>query len=90
MRKENKILETDINTDYQKFLFDFLYEQQDLYSYYDNEFAKSKSFQNLKPRELRDRSRPRLFSQFITNFGYYLNQIKKNSKQINQLKKIRW
>ena len=91
MRKENKILENQINTDYQKLLFDFLYEQQDLYIDYDQIFKQNSGYINLKLRDQKKfQEKPKIFPQFILNFNNYLSQFKKSSKQLNQLQKIRW
>lgn len=91
MRKENKILENQINTDYQKILFDFLYDQQDLYNDYDIIFRQSLNYTNLKLRDHQNfNEKPKIFPKFILNFNYYLMQFKKKSKQLGQLQKIRW
>ena len=36
IRRSNLYLESDLNSNHQTFLFDFLYETQDLYDYYEN------------------------------------------------------
>lgn len=91
MRKENKILENQINTDYQKLLFDFLYDQQDLYIDYDQIFKQNSGYINLQLRDQKKfQEKPKIFPQFILNFNNYLSQFKKSSKQLNQLQKIRW
>ena len=64
LRQENRIVENEINSSLQTYLYDFLYEQQDLYFKYDNIFRSL----NLKPR---NEELP--FKDFILNFYYYLN-----------------
>ena len=41
LRKENLYVESDLNTPLQTYLYDFLYDQQDLYDYYDSEIKES-------------------------------------------------
>ena len=42
VREKNLILENDINTEFQILLFDFLYDEQELYAYYDELFEEKK------------------------------------------------
>ena len=81
LRQENRIVENEINSSLQTYLYDFLYEQQDLYFKYDNIFRSL----NLKPR---NEELP--FKDFILNFDYYLNEIQNDKNKIKQLKKLRW
>ena len=81
LRQENRIVENEINSSLQIYLYDFLYEQQDLY----NEYNKIMKSINLKPR---NNNLP--FKDFILSFHYYLNEIKNDNKKLKQLKKLRW
>ena len=80
LRQENRIVENEINSPLQIYLYDFLYEQQDLYNEYSSIFKSI----NLKPRK----NLP--FNDFILSYHFYLNEIKTDVKKINQLKKLRW
>ena len=81
LRQENRIIENEINSSLQIYLYDFLYEQQDLY----NEYNKIMKSINTKPR---NKNLP--FKDFILSFHFYLNEIKNDNKKIKQLKKLRW
>ena len=40
LREKNLVLENDINTEFQTILYDFLYDEQELYAYYDELFKQ--------------------------------------------------
>ena len=42
LRKKNLVLENEINTEFQTLLFDYLYEEQEIYSSYDDIFDQKK------------------------------------------------
>ena len=46
IRKSNLYLESDLNSNHQTFLFDFLYDTQDLYDYYSNTFFSKCKFED--------------------------------------------
>ena len=81
LRLENKIVENEINSSLQTYLYDYLFEQQDLYFEYDQIFTRL----NLKSRK---EESP--FKDFILNFNCYLNEIQNDQNKIKQLKKLRW
>ena len=81
LRLENKIVENEINSSLQTYLYDYLFEQQDLYFEYDQIFTRL----NLKSRKAESP-----FKDFILNFNYYLNEIQNDQYKIKQLKKLRW
>ena len=81
LREKNKILENDINTEFQTILFDFLYNEQELYVYYDELFEKKKYIP-------KNKNIP--FGSFITNYKSLFLNIYNDKKKIKRLKKLRW
>jgi hypothetical protein len=81
LRSKNIILENDINTEFQTLLFDFLFEEQELYEYYDELFDKKKYIP-------KNENIP--FSSFITNYESLFINIYNEKKKIKRLKKLRW
>ena len=81
LRNKNTILENEINTEFQTLLFDFLYEEQELYEYYDELFDKKK----YKPKNTKIP-----FSSFITDYQSLFVNIYNDDKKIKRLKKLRW
>ena len=81
LREKNLILENDINTEFQTILFDFLYDEQELYAYYD-ELFKQKKYVPKKSKIP--------FGSFITNYQSLFVNIYNDDKKIKRLKKLRW
>ena len=81
LRNKNLILESDINTEFQTILFDFLYDEQELYVYYDELFEQKKYIP-------KNDNIP--FSSFITNYQSFFLNIYNDKKKIKRLKKLRW
>ena len=81
LRDKNKILENDINTEFQTLLFDFLYDEQELYGYYDELFEQKKYIP-------KNRNIP--FSSFVTNYQSLFLNIYNDEKKVKRLKKLRW
>lgn len=81
LREKNLILENDINTEFQTILFDFLYDEQELYSYYDELFKQKKYI----PKKSKIP-----FSSFITNYQSLFVNIYNDDKKVKRLKKLRW
>ena len=81
LRDKNLILENDINTEFQTILFDFLFEEQELYAYYDKLFDQKKYIP-------KNKNIP--FSSFITNYQSLFLNIYNDEKKIKRLKKLRW
>ena len=81
IREKNLILENDINTEFQTILFDFLYDEQELYAYYD-ELFKQKKYVPKKSKIP--------FGSFITNYQSLFVNIYNDDKKIKRLKKLRW
>lgn len=79
--QNNKILENEINTNFQTILFEFLYEQQELYDYYDELFEQQKYL-------AKNSDIP--FSSFVTNYQNLFSDIKNDKKKMKRLKKLRW
>ena len=82
LRKKNKILESEINTVFQNNLFEFLYNEQELYEYYDNLRDNNEKFL--------PRSNTLPFKYFLENFDNLYLDIDHNKSKTNSLKKIRW
>ena len=81
LREKNIILENGINTDFQTILFDFLYDEQELYAYYDDLFEQKKYIP-------KNKNIP--FSSFIKNYQNLFLNIYNDEKKIKRLKKLRW
>ena len=81
LREKNLILENDINTEFQTILFDFLYDEQELYAYYDDLFEQKKYIP-------KNKNIP--FSSFIKNYQNLFLNIYNDEKKIKRLKKLRW
>ena len=81
LREKNIILENDLNTEFQTILFDFLFDEQELYSYYDDLFEQKKYIP-------KNKNIP--FSSFITNYQSLFVNIYNDQKKISRLKKLRW
>ena len=81
LREKNIILENDINTEFQTILFDFLYDEQELYAYYDDLFDQKKYIP-------KNKNIP--FSSFIKNYQNLFLNIYNDEKKIKRLKKLRW
>ena len=81
LRDKNIILENDINTEFQTLLFDFLYDEQELYGYYDELFKQKK----YKPK---NKNIP--FGSFIINYQSLYINIYNDEKKQKRLKKLRW
>ena len=81
LREKNVILENDLNTEFQTILFDFLYDEQELYSYYDELFEQKKYI-------TKNKNIP--FSSFITKYQNLFVNIYNDQKKIKRLKKLRW
>lgn len=81
LKPKNSILKNEINSLFQNTLFDFLYEEQDLYDYYDKKFNNHK----YTPRNI---NLP--FKSFINYFKNLYLDINSNQTKLDYLKKIRW
>lgn len=72
IRKSNLYLESDLNSNHQTFLFDFLYETQDLYDYYSNNyFSKCKCEDGVFSQCLNNYYFFHLFQDIIENDSQY-------------------
>jgi hypothetical protein len=81
IRDKNIILENDINTEFQTLLFDFLYDEQELYGYYDELFEQKKYIP-------KNKNIP--FGSFISNYQSLFMNIYNDEKKQKRLKKLRW
>jgi hypothetical protein len=90
LRKENLYVESDINTILQTYLYDFVYDQQDLYDYYDQffkDFSDHLLDLNLNNVDIRTSGIP--FSSCLENFEEQL-YIFENDIYKSTLGKLRW
>lgn len=85
LRKENLNLETEFNSPMQTYLFDFLYEQQELYDYYNDNFMMS-SENNF---QIYSRNSELPFSHSLENFQIIINEFKSESEKI-LFANLRW
>ena len=81
LRDKNTILENDINTEFQILLFDFLYDEQELYGYHDELFEQKKYIP-------KNKNIP--FGSFISNYQSLFMNIYNDEKKQKRLKKLRW
>ncbi len=86
LRKEIIFVENTLNTTHQKYMYDFVYDQQDIYDYYDEVFEeKNKSmFYEIKVRQ---EYQP--FSQALVNFDSILSEFSEENEGRN-LANLRW
>ena len=87
LRKKNLILENEINTEFQILLLDYLYEEQEIYSFYDEIFEQKKY--GIKNKNIFSNQKI-YFNNFIENYQKYFLDIYNDTKKINRLKKLRW
>jgi hypothetical protein len=78
----NNILITELNSFFQKNLFDYLIQEQEIYDYYDNLFKKKKY---LPKNDVNI-----FFADFIIKYTDLYYSINKNKRSMRQLKKLRW
>ena len=87
LRKKNLILENEINTEFQILLLDYLYEEQEIYSFYDEIFEQKKY--GIKNKNIFSNQKI-YFNNFIENYQKYFLDIYNDTRKINRLKKLRW
>ena len=84
LRKKNYLLENEFNTEFQIILFDFLFEEKEIYDKYD-EILERKNY-DIKI----DENKKFLFNSFIKNYKNYFIDIYNDKRKIKRLKKLRW
>ena len=90
LRKENLYVESDINSILQTYLYDFVYDQQDLYDYYDQYFKDfSDHILDLNNSNLEIKNQGIPFASFLQNFEEQL-YIFENEEFKLSLAKLRW
>ena len=77
LRKKNTILESDINTEFQTILIEYLNNEEQLYEYYDKLFKNKKYV-------CKDSDLP--FGLFVTNYQNLFTDIYSNKKKLIDLK----
>jgi len=87
LRKENVYLESELNSTLQTFLYDFLYDQQELYDYYDDCFYQKEEDPDL---EIKIRNPELPFSSLIFDTDKIVSQEFGKSSDALLLAKIRW
>lgn len=90
LRKEKKYIESNISTQLQKFLTEFLYEQQDIYTFYDNQLKEGKQVKNLckLTEKIKIKSNNKVFEFLLENLSQTVSEFTK--EDIDELKKLRW
>lgn len=84
LRKQNLIVEGEFNSPLQTFLYDFLYEQQDLYDEYD---CKMEDYKTQKTIQCRKAELP--FCELVCKFNSLVQSIDTTEKK-EALKRLRW
>ena len=84
LRTKNYLLENEFNTELQILLFDFLFEEKEIYDKYD-EILERKNY-DIKI----DENKKFLFNSFIKNYKNYFIDIYNDKRKIQRLKKLRW
>lgn len=85
LRKENHHVENDLNTVLQTYLYDFLYDQQDLYEEYD-EIIQNKNYKNVN---LPVRKMDLPFANSLQNLTTVLRECGQD-RHYETLSKLRW
>ena len=84
LRTKNYLLENEFNTEFQIILFDFLFEEKEIYDKYD-EVLEQKNYEiNI------GENKKFLFDSFINNYKNYFIDIYNDKRKIKRLKKLRW
>lgn len=90
LRKENLYVESDINTILQTYLYDFVYDQQDLYDYYDQYFKDfSDHILDINNTSVEIRTPNIPFSYCLQNFEEQLYFFENETYKLT-LAKLRW
>jgi hypothetical protein len=87
LRKENLFVETPLNTNHQINMYDFIYNQQDIYDYYDEIFEDKKN-NFLTYIKIRRLDLPLV--DVLQNFDDILNNEFIDEKDMYCLANIRW
>lgn len=88
-RKENLHVENELNTIHQKYMYDFLYDQQDIYDHYNEIFEDRKNNNLINNTQINVR-RPMLPLSFaLENFDDILVEFT-DEKDMQSLANIRW
>jgi len=86
LRKENLHVESSLNTIHQTYMYDFLYDQQDIYDYYEEIFEeRSDSFEST----IMTRQPYQAFSLALENLDEIFQQFSEEN-DIYNLASIRW
>ena len=89
LRKKNLVLENEINTEFQSLLFDYLYEEQEIYSSYDDIFDQKKYEKKSYIKNILA-NKKMYFNFLIENYQKYFLEIYNDTNKINCFKKLRW
>lgn len=80
IRKTNKFVENDINTTHQTFLYDFLYDDQDLYNYYKKQNATQQN------SALTCKSSQKAYSEVFKNLDYFYDSIDEQAEMFEEIR----
>ena len=86
LRKKNLVLENEINTEFQTLLFDYLYEEQEIYSSYDDIFDQKKYEKKSYIKNILA-NKKMYFNFLIENYQKYFLEIYNDTNKINCFKK---
>lgn len=81
LRKENLFCESDINSIHQLALFDYIYDQQDLFNFYEDQSC----FPFLEVKEP-----SKLFASALSNLEIFLNDFAMDEEALKQLVNLRF
>jgi hypothetical protein len=84
LRKENLFVESPLNTTHQQNMYDFIYDQQDIYDYYDDIFDAGR----IMSIKVRKEELP--LAETLKEFYYVLNNEFTDEKDMYMLANIRW
>jgi hypothetical protein len=88
LRKENAVLESELNSSFQTYLFDVLNDQDDLYEFYNYDLFDN-SNNNLNNSSVLVRNDNLPLTDSLENIHYVLKEFKSDSDKQN-LAKLRW
>ena len=87
LRKENIYVENDLNTIHQQHMYEFIYDQQEIYDYYDEIFEERES--SFPPGVINVRKPEKPFAYAVENFDDILAEFY-DEKDMQYLANFRW
>ena len=87
LRKENIYVESDLNTSHQQFMYDFVYDSQDIYDYYDPIFEEKNNSLGNVTINIREPHKP--FASALQMIDYILMDFTEE-KDMQNFANLRW